>query len=248
MRTSRSAVESDASIRFGALIIRREDVELLGRKPETGGTPTPPWVEFVCDRRSCGPEFRQTALKTHRLDERAVFWARRGGGVGMAGMANTQSVRAPPCGRILKALTGHDEAPGWPVRRGSCPAGPSATTGQRSAHGECDRARGAERPAARRSCGGPETWGSEGARPPASLRRGLTVWAPSMLLTTAKGRQPALGTPPKRRSGHPPGTASTGPSRARSAASSSAASGATEPSAFARRPWRRSVPLAHVVP
>ena len=33
---SRSAVESDASTRFGAAILHREDVEFLGRKPETG--------------------------------------------------------------------------------------------------------------------------------------------------------------------------------------------------------------------
>ncbi len=44
---SRSAVESDAATRFRGSIIPREDVEFLGRKPETGGTPTPPGVEFV---------------------------------------------------------------------------------------------------------------------------------------------------------------------------------------------------------
>jgi len=32
---------------FRGSISRREDVELLGRKPETGGTPAPPGVEFV---------------------------------------------------------------------------------------------------------------------------------------------------------------------------------------------------------
>jgi len=60
---SRSAVESDASTRFGAAILHREDVEFLGRKPETGGTPTPPRVEFVRYSRSYGPGFRQTGPK-----------------------------------------------------------------------------------------------------------------------------------------------------------------------------------------
>ena len=41
-----------------------------------------------------------------------------------------------------------------------------------------DGARGVVHPAARRSCGGPETGGSEGAQPPASLRRGLTECGP----------------------------------------------------------------------
>ena len=60
---SRSAVESDASTRFGAAILHREDVEFLGRKPESGGTPTLPGVEFVRYGGSYGLGFRQTAPK-----------------------------------------------------------------------------------------------------------------------------------------------------------------------------------------
>ena len=110
-------------------IIHREDVEFLGRKPETGGTPTPPGVEFVRYRRSCGLESRRTASKTPRMDMRTVFRARRIGGGGQdAGHPSRPEARlqADP-----QALAGHDQAPGWPVRRESCPAGPSATTGQR---------------------------------------------------------------------------------------------------------------------
>ena len=70
---SRSAVESDASTRFGAAILHREDVEFLGRKPETGGTPTPPRVEFVRYSRSRGLGFRQTGPQTPRMALRAVF-------------------------------------------------------------------------------------------------------------------------------------------------------------------------------
>jgi len=81
---SRSAVESDAATRFHGLIIRREDVEHLGRKPETGGTPTPLGVEFVRYRRSHGPGFRQTVPKTPRMAVRAVFRARQGHGPRMA--------------------------------------------------------------------------------------------------------------------------------------------------------------------
>ena len=70
---SRSAVESDASTRFGAAILHREDVEFLGRKPETGGTPTPPRVEFVRYSRSHGLGFRQTGRQTPRMALGAVF-------------------------------------------------------------------------------------------------------------------------------------------------------------------------------
>ena len=99
---SPSAVESDASTSFRASIIHREDVEFLGRKPETGGTPTPPGVEFVRCRRSCGLESRRTAPKTPRMDVRAVFRARRGWG-GLHGQDACHPVGPRPAyGRTLK--------------------------------------------------------------------------------------------------------------------------------------------------
>ena len=61
-----------ASTRFRISIIRREDVELLGRKPETGGTPTLLGVEFVRYGGSYGLGFRQTAPQTRRMAVRAV--------------------------------------------------------------------------------------------------------------------------------------------------------------------------------
>jgi len=77
---SHSAVENDAAIRFRASILHREDVERLDRTPETGGTPTPPGVEFVRYSGSYGLGFRQTAPKTPRMAVRAVFRARQGCG------------------------------------------------------------------------------------------------------------------------------------------------------------------------
>ena len=75
---SRSAGRERASTRFRSPILRREDVEFLGRKPETGGTRTPPGVEFVRYRRSHGLGFHETAAKTPRMAVRAVFRARQG--------------------------------------------------------------------------------------------------------------------------------------------------------------------------
>ena len=81
--------------------------------------------------------------------------------------------QGPTHGRILNPAPVTAKLPaGGPSRITS--AGPSATTGLRSARGPRDGVRGLEHLAARRSRGGPETPGSEGAQPPASLRRGLT--------------------------------------------------------------------------
>jgi len=102
---SRSAVESDASTRFGAAILHREDVEFVGRKPETGGTPTPPGVEFVRYRRSLGRGFRQTAPKTPRMAVRAVFRALGGHGARIAATSRPRNhPRADP-----QALAGHGQ-------------------------------------------------------------------------------------------------------------------------------------------
>ena len=103
---------------------------------------------------------------------RAVFRASGGMG-GLAWMAVTQSARDPAPARILAPSTITTKLPGW-----------------RSVEDHVDRVvgfdaatlavalatgfGGVEHLTARRSRGGPETQGSEGAQPPASLRRGLT--------------------------------------------------------------------------
>ena len=147
-----------------------------GRKPETGGTPTPPGVEFVRYRRSCELDSRQTAPKMPRMDVRAVFRARRGLGA-RPRMACHPVGQRLTYGRILKPSPVTTKLPSARsvedhVRPGLGHDG--AALGR--SHG--DWARVVERPAARRSCGGPETRGSEGARPPASLRRGRTECGP----------------------------------------------------------------------
>ena len=90
---SRSVADGDASTRFRAPILHREDVECLGRKPEAGGTPTPPGVEFVRYRRSYGLGFRQTAPKRPRM-------AVEGGLPGSTGCGGSRrpplSARTPP--------------------------------------------------------------------------------------------------------------------------------------------------------
>ncbi len=61
-------------------ILDRGDVQFLSRERETGGTPTPPVVEFVRYTRSCGLGFRATGPQTARIAVRAVFRARHGSG------------------------------------------------------------------------------------------------------------------------------------------------------------------------
>ena len=175
---SLSAVASAPPPRFLGSTIRREDVEFLGRKPETGGTPTPPGVEFVRYRGSHGLGFRQTAPQTPRMAVRAVFRARQGNGGSMTWMAATQSAKDPTHGRILKPTPVTAKLPaGGPSRDhvGRVVGHDGATLGR----GPGDGVRGLEPLAARRSRGGPETPGSEGAQPPASLRRGRTECGPT---------------------------------------------------------------------
>ena len=127
----------------------------------------------------------------------------------MTWMAATQSARDPPTGESFKPS---------PVHGQGLPAGGSvedhvgrvighqvATLGRGSRGG----VRGVEQLAARRSRGGPATAGSEGAQPPASLRRGLTEcghkeYAGLSPLTSVK---PALG----RLRNDSPGTARKAP-------------------------------------
>ena len=125
---SLSAVASASPPRFHGSTIRREDVECLGRKPETGGTPTHPGVEFVRYRRSCGLGFRQTAPKNRRMAVRAVFRARQGCGGGMTWMAATQSARDPPTGGSSSPRRSRPSSR-LAVRRGLTSTVWSATTG-----------------------------------------------------------------------------------------------------------------------
>ena len=82
------------------------------------------------------------------------------------GLAATRRPRTHPRADP-QARAGHGYAPGWRAVEDH--------VGREVRH---DGARGCEHLAARRSRGGPETPGSEGAQPPASLRRGLTECGP----------------------------------------------------------------------
>ncbi len=92
---------ADACTRFRDPILHREEVEFLGRKPETGGTPTPPGIEFVRYRRSHGLGFRQTAPKTPRMAVRAVSGLDRVGGEHDPDGCHPVG-QGPTHGRILK--------------------------------------------------------------------------------------------------------------------------------------------------
>ena len=141
-----------AHTRFRGSIIHREDVEFLCRRSETGGTPTPPGVEFVRYRRFCGLGFRATGPQTARIAVRAVFGLEHGSGSSGA----TRSARDSPS-RILTASPVATEFPArgsGEDRIGRIVAHEGETPG---GGGDGDGVRRVEHPAARRSCGGPET-------------------------------------------------------------------------------------------
>jgi len=145
--------------------------------PKTGGTPTSLGVEFVRYGGSYGLGFRQTAPQTPRMAVRAVSGLDRVLGGSMTRMAATQSAQDSPTGgsssprrsRPSSRLAGS---------RGITSAWSSATAGAALGRGSRDEVRGMEHLAVRRPRGGPETQGSEGAQPPASLRRGRTECGP----------------------------------------------------------------------
>ena len=87
-----------ASTRFRGSTIAPRGCRVPRPEARTGGTPTPPGVEFVRYRRSHGLEFRQTAPKTPRMAVRAVCRARQDMG-STTWMAGTQSAKDPPTGR-----------------------------------------------------------------------------------------------------------------------------------------------------
>jgi len=91
----------------------------------------------------------------------------------MIWMADTQSAKDPPTGGFSSPRRSRPSSR-LAGRRGIASAGSSATPGAKLGRGPRDGVRGLEHLAARRSRGGPETPGSEGAQPPASLRRGRT--------------------------------------------------------------------------
>ena len=92
-----------------------------------------------------------------------------GVGGSTARMPATQSARGPLTGGFSsprRSVEDHVRSGRRPRRGGAGPPPRRRGSGGWSA------------PQARRSCGGPETRGSEGARPPASLRRGRTECGP----------------------------------------------------------------------
>ena len=161
-----------ASTRFRSSIIRRADVEFLGRKPETGGTPTPPWSSSCVTR---DPTASDSAIRPPKRPE----WPREQLSgldrvLGEHDLDGCHPVgQGATHGRILKPgpITAKPPA-GNPSRDhvGRVVGHDVAALGR----GPRDRVRGCKHLAARRSRGRPETQGSEGAQPPASLRRGLT--------------------------------------------------------------------------
>jgi len=158
---SLSAVASAPRPGFRSSIIRREDVEFLGRKPETGGTPTPPGVEFVRYRRSHGLGFHETAAKTPRMALRAVLR--------VAGHGCHTAGQSPPYARLLapSAITAKLPAGRSVEDHVGRIVGPD---GAALGCGPGDGIRGVEHPADRWSYGGPEKRGQRGrSPPPASL-------------------------------------------------------------------------------
>ena len=175
---SRSTVASAPPPRFRGSIIRREDVEFLGREPETGVLLPLLGSSSCVYRRSCGHGFRQTALKTPRMAVRAVFRARQGVGEhdrdGCHPVGQRRRLRADP--QALARFTARLPAGRFDEDHVDRVVGHHGATLGR---GPRDGARGLEDLAARRSRGGPESPGSEGAQPPASLARGHAECGPS---------------------------------------------------------------------
>ncbi len=170
---SRSAGLERASTRFRSPILRREDVEFLGRTLEAGGTPTLPGVEFVRYSRSHGLGFRQTAPKTPRMAVRPVFpgstgiwvhdldrctqWAKErstgGSSIPRRSRPSSRPTVRRGSGRPSRRPRRGYARP-WPPRRGSGGWWSTST--------------------ARRSRGGPETQGQRGRSPPPASGRGRT--------------------------------------------------------------------------
>ena len=145
-------------------------------EPATGGTPTPPGVEFVRYTGSYGLGFRQTAPKTPRMAVRAV--CRALGGHGGTWMAATRSARGTHPRTDSQARASSRPSSRLAVGRGSRRPGRRP---QRGYARPLPPRRGSGGGAPRRP---PLPWragnaGSEGAQPPASLRRGPTGCGPT---------------------------------------------------------------------
>ena len=129
----------------------------------------------------------------------AVFRAAGGTGLGCLPPVGQRPIH----GRILKPAPVRVKLPAG--RRGSRRQGRRAR-GLRSARRPRDGFREVEHLPGRRSCGGPETPGSEGAEPPASLRRGRTECGPTEYagLSPITWMRPSRWSRRKRPSGHRP--------------------------------------------
>ena len=160
-----------------------QDIAFVLRKPESGGTPTPPGVEFVRYRRFRGLGFRPIAPRTPRIAVRAVFRAlpgQKGHPVGQR-LATGGSSRPRPS-RLSSRLAG-------PSRITS--AGSSGTIGQRSVAATGFGAWSTPPPAAsaaRRKPGGQRGHGP----PPASAGDARSVATRGMRITRGSnhGRKP----------------------------------------------------------
>ena len=170
---NRSAVPSAPPPRFRGSIVRREDVEFLGRKPETGGTPTPPGLSSGVTGDSTTLNSAKPPPKRPEWPVRAFFLARQSVGGSMTWTAATQSAKNPPTGGASSSCRSRARLPaGGPSRITS--TGSSATTGLRSAVAPATGLGGWSTSPPAAPAAGQKTVGSEGARPPASLRRGRT--------------------------------------------------------------------------
>ncbi len=203
-------VEMRASIRFSGSILQRQDIAFVLRKPESGGTPTPPGVEFVRYRRFRGLGFRPITPRTPRIARESSF-------------PGSTKAKGPPSrpetrhGRILKP----------PPVTTKLPAGRSIEdhVGRIIGHdgavlGRGDGVRSVEHAAARRFCGAAENLGVRGGAPPRQPPQGTHgVWPQGVCWLVALAasdtpwatcprrvvgcRQYSGGAPHRRRSGEP---------------------------------------------
>ncbi len=100
-----------ASIRFSGAILQRQDIAVCPAEAENRGYSSPPGVEFVRHRRFCGLGFRPITPKN--AENRCE-----------SGFPGSTRAKGHPVGQRLlradpRAPARHDQAPGWPVHRGS---------------------------------------------------------------------------------------------------------------------------------
>ena len=156
-----------------ASIIRREDVEFPGRETRNRGYSYPSWGRVRALQAIPRPRIPPDRPQNARMAVSAVFRASGGHGAWMPATSRPKThPRADP-----QARAGQGQAPGGPSRITS--AGVVGQDGATLGRRPRDGFREVEHLPGRRSRGGPETPGSEGAEPPASLRRGRTECGPT---------------------------------------------------------------------